>query len=144
MSNSLDAINNNWNQWVLGYDQHRQSLLLTRIGLGWVNTQELGVALVIILAMGMLVVAAWLFKGIRRNADPARRLYDSFCRRLARRGAARRPQEGPRHFARRASARLQPLKNQIEQITDLYVAVRYAGHAERLPDLKRAVKSFRP
>ncbi len=143
-SDSLDAIDNGWNQWVLGYDQHRQSLLLSRIGLGWLNTQELGVGLVIILVAGMVAVAAWLFQGMRGNVDPARRLYDRFCKRLARRGAVRRPQEGPRHFARRASTLLRPLKAQIDQITDLYVAVRYAGHADRLPDLRRAVKSFRP
>lgn len=141
---SLDALNNDWNQWVLGYDQNRQFMFLRRIGLGWLNTQELGAGLVIVVSLGLLAVAGWLFKGIRHQADPARRLYDRFCARLARRGTRRLPQEGPRNFARRAATSREAVRGAIEEITDLYIAVRYAGHAEKLPELRRAVKAFHP
>jgi hypothetical protein len=138
-----DAVNNQWNQWVLGYDLNRQSLLLRRIGFGAVDTR--GLVAVLALAVGgvLLALALWLLRDHGGRTDPARRAWDRFCRKLARRGVVRDPGEGPVAFARRASAALRASAADIDEVTRLYVAVRYARQAELLPALRRAVLRFR-
>jgi len=95
---SWDAANTSWQRWVLGYNQARQRELLARLGFEEVNPIRLvGVlALLISLVMGSYVVAT------RRRAprpDPVQRAYLDFCRKLARRGLVRAPQEGARDYA---------------------------------------------
>ena len=65
------------------------------------------------------------------SVDPVTRSWRRFCRKLARRGAARRPAEGPRDFARRAGRELPQFAKQIAAITELYVELRYADTAAR-------------
>ncbi len=139
-----DAVNNQWNQWVLGYDRNRQSLFLRRIGFERVDTRELVIGLTITVGIVLVVLAAWLLRGGGGRADPARRAWDRFCRRLARRGVIRAPAEGPVSYSRRAAAALADNAAQIWEVTRLYVAVRYEGRGELLPDLRRAVARFRP
>ena len=82
----------------------------------------------------------------RERLDPARRLYDRFCARLARRGITRRPQEGPADFARRAAGERPDLAEAIHAVTDAYIAWRYAGHdaPQGLEALERRVAAFQP
>jgi transglutaminase-like putative cysteine protease len=135
-----DALNNRWNQWVLGYDRNRQSIVLRRLGLGWLDNEGLLLGLSIA-AGGVLVLVAWaLFRGGRREQDEARRAWERFCRALSRRGLRRGAAEGPEHFAERASRRFPMLAGPIREIAGLYVAVRYAGEPQRLDELKRAVR----
>ncbi|HEY7840895.1 MAG TPA: DUF3488 and transglutaminase-like domain-containing protein [Gammaproteobacteria bacterium] len=137
-----DAINNRWNQWVLGYDRNRQSLVLRRLGLGWLDDEGLLLGLSVA-AGGVLVLIAWaLFRGGHRAPDEARRAWDRFCRRLARRGLERTSSEGPEHFAHRAARRFPRDARAIGEVTRLYIAVRYAGEPQRLDELKRAARRF--
>ncbi|MBI2993574.1 MAG: DUF3488 domain-containing transglutaminase family protein [Gammaproteobacteria bacterium] len=138
-----DAFNNRWNQWVLGYDRNRQSLFLHRLGLGDIDTPGLVFGLTITGLLILLAVAAWLFKSGVRRSDEAKRLYDRFCRRLARCGMARQPSEGPEDFARRAGNRLPQQAEAIRAVTTLYIAARYAGRKEAMPALRQAVGFFR-
>jgi transglutaminase-like putative cysteine protease len=139
-----DAINNRWNQWVLGYDRNRQSLVLRRLGLGWLDDEGLLLGLSIA-AGGVLVLVAWaLFRGGRRETDEARRAWERFCRRLARRGLDRTASEGPEHFARRAGRRFPRDAEAIGEVARLYIAVRYAGEPQKLDEFKSAVRTFRP
>lgn len=139
-----DAVNNQWNQWVLGYDRNRQSLFLRRIGFERVDTGDLVIGLTLAAGIFLVALAAWLmrFGSVRR--DPARRAWDRFCRVLARRGVAREPAEGPVAFARRAAAALPSQQVRIDAVSRLYVDVRYGGRAELLPELRRAVAAFKP
>jgi transglutaminase-like putative cysteine protease len=136
-----DALNNRWNQWVLGYDRNRQSIVLRRLGLDWIDDEGLLFGLSVASA-GVLLLVAWaLLRDAGREPDEARRIYERFCRRLARRGLGRAPSEGPEHFARRAAQRFPQIAGSIADITRLYVAVRYAGEPHRLGELKRAVRN---
>jgi transglutaminase-like putative cysteine protease len=138
-----DAVNNRWNQWVLGYDRNRQSLFLRRIGFDNVDTGDLVLGLTVALTVVLIVLAFWLFRRRGRHSDAARRLYDRFCRVLARRGFPRDPVEGPMAFARRATGQFRDRDADIDRITRLYVAVRYAQQPELLPELRAAVARFR-
>lgn len=137
-----DAVNNQWNQWVLGYDRNRQSLFLRRLGFDSVDTGDLVIGLTLTAGMFLVALAAWLLRFGGARADPARRAWDRFCRRLARHGVTREPVEGPVDFARRAAKVLAGSATQIEEVTRLYVAIRYECRGELLPKLRQAVARF--
>jgi len=62
----------------------------------------------------------------RVTTDPVRRVYDRFCRQLARAGLKRAPHEGPMDFARRCARQRPAQAPVIGEITRLYLAVRYS------------------
>lgn len=144
---ALDAVRAGWNAWVLGYGPSRQREMLARVGLHSPGTGTLVLSLTAALALLLGALAAWMFRR-RARREPVRALYDAFCARLARRGLARRAEEGPRDFARRAAAARPELAPAIHAITETYVALRYAGTApaagSEVRVLRRQVAAFRP
>ena len=80
--------------------------------------------------------------------DPTRRLYERFCARLAKAaGVQRADAEGPLDFSRRAAAAAPAAAADIDRITQLYIASRYAFSAQpdkTTADLRAAVHNFRP
>jgi hypothetical protein len=84
-------------------------------------------------------------RGVR--PDPAKRAYDRFCRKLAKRGVPRGAAEGPRVFARRAAQQRPDLATAIDEITALYVGLRYAGDTggpEMLHRLEQQIRALKP
>ncbi len=142
---SWDLLNNNWNQWVLGYDQERQKRFLSGINQGLDSWQNMALAMMAGLASVLSGIAAWmLWRSPRRAIDPALAAYDKFCAKLARQGIARAPGEGPVDFAARASRSRPELASQINRITRLYIALRYGQrHPAWLSRLRVAVRRFR-
>ena len=133
-----------WNEWVLGYGARRQRDLLAMFGL---NADSLsGLALGMLAGVGFLLGVLALAMARRRavRLDPVAKIYRRFCRRLERAGVARRPSEGPVDFARRVVAARPQLRDSVERITALYVALRYADGDARVADFRRAVGAFRP
>ncbi len=139
-----DAINNWWNQWVLGYGPGRQSELLSRLGMDIQNWQHVAVGLGLTSTTAVLAVALWLRWQQRIRPNQVRTVYDRFCRKLARRQLVRSPSEGPWDFAARASVRLPRVKSQIHEITGAYVRLRYGRRGGDLTELRRLVSRFRP
>lgn len=142
----LDMLTYQWNQWVLGYNPERQFAFLTRMGMEEITWQRMAYALLGGMSVLLGVIALLLLRqlGIRHN-DPVQRLYLKFCRKLARRGIVRGPQEGPQDFSDRA-AQLSPQSAlAISDITARYIALRYGRDtgAAALQGLRRAVASFR-
>lgn len=145
VSNAWDAVNNNWNQWVLGYGPARQKQLLSQLGLEGINWHGMAMLLMIIIAGFLLIYAAWMLlrpQSVMR--DPVQKIYLRFCQKLARRGLARRPFEGPLTFAARASAARPDLAATLQKIVELYVQTRYRNRLETLPQLRTAVRNFHP
>lgn len=141
-----DGIQNGWNQWVLAYGPELQQRFLQRIGLGGISWR--GMALVLIAAVGVLLtaVAYSLLRRQRPPRDPVVLAYQRFCRRLARRGMARQPHEGPLAYAERVNTERPEWRTRVELITRLYVALRYgeSPSAARVETLERQVRAFRP
>ncbi len=145
-----DLLNNQWNQWVLGYNQERQRQFLARLnpflatwqGMAW-GLAAAGGGLLLLMAVLILPRLA------PRKTDPASRLYARFCKRLRQRGIVRGAAEGPADFAARAAALRPVLAERIWLITRLYLALRYGLRQDRaevdtLARLKRLVGEFRP
>ena len=142
--NTYEAINNGWNQWVLSYDIKRQYTFMKYIGLK--NIDWKGLAFWLFLATGImfLLVSLLLFRSTGKTSDPVRAAYNNFCRKMAGIGIARGTTEGPRDFADRAGRLRRDLEQAIDEITHLYVSVRYAGDVQFFDALRLRVRSFRP
>lgn len=143
---SWDLINNNWNQWVLGYGEERQSRFLSRFHAGLASWQGMALTMIAGLTLLLLGIAAWmLWRAPRRKLDPVQAAYERFCARLARRGLVRLSHEGPVDFALRVKRERPDLTHQVDIVTRLYLQLRYGRHHRAwLPQLRRAVRRFTP
>ncbi len=143
---NLDALANQWNQWVLGYDTERQFGFLTRLGMESVTWQKMALTM---LAGVALLVGLFTLLMLRRLAvrhtDQVQRLYLKFCRKLEKAGIARAAHEGPQDFAARATQMKPQRASAIEDITAHYVALRYGNRADNdaLSALRREISSFK-
>lgn len=142
-----DALDTAWYTRVVNFDRQRQQDLWSRWGLSGIGAVfGYGLAVfAVILVLGL----TWLIGRAleHRVTDPARTLYDRFCRKLARRGLQRAPNEGPRAFVNRISNELSTdSRDQAWTITREYLALRYGPSpaAQSLRTLKRRIRRFRP
>jgi hypothetical protein len=69
-------------------------------------------------------LSLWLLRRAH-GEDPVTVAWRRFCRKLAHRGTARRPSEGPRAFSQRAAAEQPHVAANVNEIGELYVRVRY-------------------
>ena len=144
LHNTWDATKNQWNQWVLGYGPKRQVQLLSELGIGQIDWLGMTLGLVASSTTILFGVALWLFWRPKSSIDPIRAAYDQFCRRLARRGIARATFEGPIEFARRASVRYPARADEIDDITNQYIRLRYSARPGNLSVFKARVRHFHP
>lgn len=142
--NTVDMVNYQWAQWVLGYGPERQKLFLQHLGIDAIDWKGLTVYLFILLGIIVAAIAVVIFKKTPKTGEPARKYYDIFCKKMAKAGLARKSYEGPVDFAQRVSATRQDLKNETQNITNLYVLIRYCSDNKKLLQLKAAIKSFTP
>ncbi len=142
---AVDAVNNNWNQWVLSYGPQRQLELLAALGFKQASWREMALSLLLLTGTCLLAVALWMLVKTPGPSDPVLQAWQRFCQRLARLGVRRAPSEGPRDLARRAMAAHPELGAQVRSITDLYIRLRYGrssqdSHAVR--QLQQRVRRF--
>jgi transglutaminase-like putative cysteine protease len=119
-----EALANYWNQWVVGYNVERQREFLSRLGMPSPSWEKLAMALFWIVGLVVAVLSLWLLRRAHGD-DPVTEAWRRFCRKLARRGTARRAAEGPRSFAERAAAEQPHVAADVSEIGELYVRVRY-------------------
>lgn len=137
-----EAVTNAWNQWVLNYSPDRQRETLERLGMKTPTWQDMVIALVIGMGLVSLVVTGWILKS-QREREPVQRLWERFCRRLARAGVTRAPHEGPLDFARRAAAWLEaqrpasPARAVVLEIGQAYASLRYGAPGSATPDMRQ-------
>jgi len=143
---TLEALNNGWNQWVLGYNERTQRELLGRLGIGLDSWKGMAIGLLVSISLVLvLVAAAMLWRQSRRQPlDAEVRLYQRFCRQLERLGIHRLASEGPADFARRAGTIRPQAAGAISEITELFIAIRYGDKhgKEQLARFSQAVKVF--
>jgi len=142
---SWDALNNQWNLWVLGYSQERQRTVLQRFGISDTDWHNLTVILLGLLSAGVLAaLVAVLWRGRRKaSRDRVVRAWGKFCAKLARAGVVRAPHEGPLDFAARVAMVRPEWGLAVGRVTELYVALRYGdAPAGRAQQLDRLVAEF--
>ena len=145
LRNDWDALTNQWNQWVLGYNPERQLEMLSRLGVKQPSWETMTLMLFWSVGGVLLLVTLWLLRGTGRE-DAAQRAWLRFCGKLARAGLARRDSEGPLDYAGRVSRRFPECGAAVHAITGLYVDQRYgvAADAQSLARLKHLVREFAP
>lgn len=137
-----DNINYGWQRWVLGYQSQQQLEFLQR-WLGRVDAQSLVIGLVGGGALLLGLLSLWLFKPWQRERDVQQRLFRRFEGLLARHGVPRKPGEGPRDYAVRAS-QLMPVQAQaISDFAAAFEAQRYAGQEPSTLQLRLHLKALR-
>lgn len=137
-----EAINNAWNQSVLGYNPQRQRELMARLGLSDTDWRSLAIALGS--ACGLLVggLMAWaLYK--RPESDPVVRLWHKALRHLARRKVDCAPWETPLELARRVREQRPELAEAFQRVVDAYLVARYGKTGQQLKTLRDAVAQLR-
>jgi len=142
----LDSFHNNWNQWVVGFNQKRQQQLFERLGFNNVTTADLVVWLVVSMTLAGGVIAWWVIrKEPVQQKDRIKQTYDRFCRQLDKAGIAHNPNEGATERMMRA-VRLLPAKRQeLATITRDYEYLRYGNDKDelRVKRYLRAVRRFK-
>lgn len=141
-----DAIDNEWNQWVVGYDSTLQKRLFDTILNQRIELSEIILLMVIFFTSGLIIISLTIIKPWHKEKiDPVVKTYNQFCRKLSTVGIHREPYEGPVDFATRAIDQLPEKKAAIELITRLYTKLRYetSGIERHLKQLKQLTRNFK-
>ncbi|MBF0275729.1 MAG: DUF3488 domain-containing protein [Nitrospinae bacterium] len=127
----IDMMNYNWNRWVLGYTPSLQLKVMQKF-LGEVSWYRVGLALffsstLIIVFLGLLL----LRKESKAKKDPATKLYLNLCQKLSKHGVQRNIGEAPFDFAKRVSREIPELSNTMQEITQLFVQLKYEKNIKK-------------
>ncbi len=143
LQDSLDAADNGWNQWVIGYDRDQQRQLLYSLGGQRATPWTFAVVLAGLAAVLFLGYLALLLHRQHRATDPTLRAYRRFVGKLARIGIHKHSAQGPLDFARQAAA-LCRQGSHIHAVTRLYIRIRYGDGQGSPMRLHRMVRGFSP
>ena len=145
---SWDSVNNQWNQWVIGYNTERQRDFLSQLGIDNADWRNVAVWLLIgCLAVGGSVSLLVLARMRASRPDPAVAAYRIFVSKLRKAGLERALHEGPLDFLARVETKRPALADPARRITQLYVELRYAADGNRgqkLSELRRLARVFKP
>ncbi len=143
---NLDALTNQWNQWVLGYNTERQFAFLTRLGMEDISWEKM--ALDMLAGVAMLVGIYTLFM-LRRLAVPQKDAVQAawlkLCRKLEKAGLPRAPHEGAQDYAKRVAAARPDLADNMLEVARRYMALRYTAANDELSvhAFKESIRSFK-
>ena len=140
-----DAINHNWNQWILGYDDKRQTELfelLTGKRLSW---EDFTLGMIICVSMLSIPTYLFLVRKLRQPVDPVLRLYRAFQAKLARKGLPLFDHEGPVDLSERAIAHFPDETGTIISIIQHYNKLRYQSQFDPVSFkiFRRLIRDFK-
>jgi protein-glutamine gamma-glutamyltransferase len=138
------AINNGWNQWVLGFNPERQLEVLARLGMESPDWRKMTAWLAGLTGLVLLILAGMLLWRQPR-LEPAQRQWQHATRKLEKRGLPRRAWEGPQDYAHRVAEELPAAADDIHAIAALYAGLRYGNASPTtLASLRQRVADFKP
>ncbi len=137
---SWDAMNTQWNRWVVGFSQDRQRDFLEGLGMREVDWRSMAIWLIVaVLTVGGAVGLLLFLRAIQTRKEPLVAAYAQLCAKLARTGIKRAPHEGPVDYWLRLT-RLRPnIAQRAAPLFETYVALRYTASAE---GASRGVRDF--
>jgi len=140
-----DAINNRWNQWVLGYNTKKQKAFFAAIGIEEISWQGLSQLLFGFLALLTAILAFVVFSNKTKNKtkDEVQQAYLKFLKKMKKQGLIKKEAEGSKDFAKRAIKKLPQHKTKIKSISYLYQKLRYGKLSLKgLEQLKKQISHF--
>ncbi|MGA7273231.1 MAG: DUF3488 and DUF4129 domain-containing transglutaminase family protein [Candidatus Udaeobacter sp.] len=139
-----EDLNYQWDTRVMGFDADVQDVLLTSLGLTNSGPFPLVMQVLIVIAALLIIYAGWMQLRTRPRADRLQVLYERYCQKLASIGVPRDPWEGPSDFAKRAAQSFPNASERVRQITETYIALRYAPGpaASSLDQFAKKINAF--
>jgi transglutaminase-like putative cysteine protease len=144
LKNHWENIKYKWDTWIITYDIFQQRNFLSRLGLGRVGRLSMLLAILILIPI-LLFIISFILKRKSLSSDPVVKLYLRFCLKLERLGIQRLRWEGPIHFEHRAVEKFPKKAKIIQQVTNLFVHLRYGRlevSKERLKQFKRHIRKL--
>lgn len=140
-----DNLELQWHQWIVGYNRSRQTTVLEKMGLGFLDDFQLSLAAMVsgLLIAGLIFLL--LVRSGRTPVDPLQAAYISFKRKLNRAGLQIPPWMGPIDLAEKSIAKFPDKASEIRAIVNQYVALRYGpGDSPAVrKSMKKRIRSFR-
>ncbi|MCK5353718.1 MAG: DUF4129 domain-containing protein, partial [Methyloprofundus sp.] len=137
------SIDYNWQHWVVYYNNNSRAGILSELGIDDIKKLALWLSIIII---SIMVLLAWFILPRKsRNIDKIAQLYDQFCKKLYKTEINKKTGEGPLDFAERVKSTHPNLDDEIDQITHLYIKLRYRNNASKndFTLLKQKVAQFK-
>lgn len=141
-----DNLNNNWNQWILGYDNEKQLDFLEKISGKDLSMMDIAIWMIAIMLTTMLFMAAFLLRQESRKLNPVQRAYAKHIKQLEKYGLFKNPSEGALYFAHRAAKVIPDQATNILEIATLYNALQYNKpkmNKQSLQLLKDRIQGFK-
>lgn len=143
MRYAYDAINNRWNQWVLGYNNKKQKAFFEALGIPEISWKGLSQLLFSILAVLTGILAFIIFSNQSKKNNEIQRYYYKFLNKIKQKGLVKNLSEGANQFSQRAIIKYPNKKHDIEQITLLYQQLRYQKYSkEKFIQFKKQIIYF--
>lgn len=140
-----DALNANWDRWVLAFGPDQQSALLGRLGFSAPSLRDLALVCAVTVAV-ILLLFTWLtLRNRERKQDPLEQSWLHLCGRLAKLSRSRKPAETPSEYAAVVIAARPDLAAPLNSLTALYLRLRYDSSASPAEILRfrRLVRQLR-
>ena len=120
-----DAVELGWHRWVLGFSSQRQSSLFNDLGLNDFNGIQKSLTTIALIAISMML--GYIFSLIRRrpNQDPNLELWHRLQSKLVKNGLDIPSHMGPKDTLALASKLWPEKKNNLEDIIQHYIQLRY-------------------
>ena len=137
---------NNWNKWVIGYNQKKQIQLFNEMGIEKIDAGTLALWLVIAMTISGAVIASLMFRTrIDKNTDKILYYYNVFCNKFKNAGLKREQHEGENDFLNRIKQHFPRSARAAEIITSSYQQIRYNDQNDTRykKNFIRVVKNFK-
>jgi transglutaminase-like putative cysteine protease len=143
-----DSFQNNWNQWVIGFNEKKQNRILESLGFDNVTPSSLIILLVICMTIAGAIISWFLFSHNAIEKDRIQHYYNLFCLKLKRKGIQRQLDEGPVDYENRLNSEIifsKKTKNDMAFIFKAYRTLHYGNQLNK--DLcnryVKKIKSFK-
>ncbi len=139
-----DGVNNDWNQWVLGYDDKKQLDFLKKLSGKNFNLQDMLIWMIGIIAVIMGLTAYYLLKQQKARQNATQKVYAKYLKQLKRAGLTPNSGETALDFATRAAKMLPSQQTQMLDIAQRYNVITYSEspNPALLQDLAERIKQL--
>jgi transglutaminase-like putative cysteine protease len=138
-----DALNAEWNEWILGYGPDKQQQFVAWLGLEDPDWRKMMLAMMVCIALILSAISLAMLRRYRPPPrDPAARLYEQFTRKV---GVAPATGETPQAYGRRIAAMGRAQPRESNRVVRAYLAARYGKPSpQSVSVLRSAVAQFSP
>lgn len=138
------ALNNNWNQWVLNFNQEKQFNLFRGLGLETPDWRNIAIIFILSATLCLAIIAIPLLRQQVPHLGALDRLYFELLERLKRLGHPVSSNIGPHALLEEVLDKLNPEKQDVlRSFIKQYIALQYAGQevdTKNMKQLKHVLK----